>query len=149
MRVVKVSDIAFARLQSPDLDRAEQFLLDFGMVRAARTPNALYMGGTGPAHHIHVTQLGEPRLLGLAFHVESKEDLKRLAKVPGAKGIETVDEPGGGQRVRVRDPHGYEMEAIYGMKQLKSLPTRSVTRKAGDLLRIKPVPSPVKRPGPP
>ena len=102
MPVVKVSDIAFARLQSPDLDRAEQFRLDFGMVRAARTPTALYMRGTGPSHHIHVTQLG------------------------------------GGQRVRVRDPHGYEMEAIYGMKKLKPLLTRAVTRKAGELLRIKP-----------
>src|SRR6266436_9171569 len=36
---------------------------------------------------------------------------------------------------------------IYGMKQLKSLPTRSVTRKAGELLRIKPGPSQVKRLG--
>ena len=31
MPVVKVRDIAFGRLQSPDLDQAEQFLLDFGM----------------------------------------------------------------------------------------------------------------------
>src|SRR4051794_27610765 len=119
MPVVKVSDIAFARLQSPDLDLAEKFLLDFGMVRAARTPKALYMRGTGPAHHIHVTHLGEPRLLGIAFHVDSKDDLKRLAKAPGAKGLENIDEPGGGQRVRVTDPHGYEMEVIYGMKKLR------------------------------
>jgi catechol 2,3-dioxygenase-like lactoylglutathione lyase family enzyme len=147
MPVVKVSDLAFARLQSPDLDVAEKFLLDFGMVRAARTPRALYMRGTGPTHHIHVTHLGEPRFLGLAFHVESKEDLKRFAKAPGAAGIETVDEPGGGQRVRVRDPHGYEMEVVWGMKRLKPLPARAVTRKAGALLRIKPGPSQVKRLG--
>ncbi|HTM59891.1 MAG TPA: catechol 1,2-dioxygenase, partial [Burkholderiales bacterium] len=73
MPVIKVSDLAFARLQSPDLDLAEQFLLDFGMVRAARTPTALYMRGTGPSHHIHVTHLGEPRFVGLAFHVEREE----------------------------------------------------------------------------
>ena len=37
MPVVKVKDIAWGRLRSPDLDKQEEFLLDFGMVRAART----------------------------------------------------------------------------------------------------------------
>ena len=37
------------------------------MVRAARTGDALYMRGTDPAHHVHVTHLGEPAFLGLAF----------------------------------------------------------------------------------
>ena len=147
MPIVKVTDLAFARLQSPDLDVAEQFLTDFGLVRVERTRNALYMRGTGPTHHIHVTHLGEPRFLGFAFHVESKDDLKRFAKAPGADGIETVDEPGGGQRVRVRDPLGYQMEVVWGIKPLKPLPVRAVTRKAGELLRIKPGPSQVKRLG--
>ena len=40
MPVVKVSDLAYARLQSPSLDEAEEFLTDFGMVRADRTPDA-------------------------------------------------------------------------------------------------------------
>jgi catechol 2,3-dioxygenase-like lactoylglutathione lyase family enzyme len=147
MPVVKVSDIAFVRLQSPDLDVAERFLLDFGMVRAARTATRLYMRGTGSAHHIHVTELGEPRFIGLAFHAEREDDLRRLAKVPGASGVETVDEPGAGKRVWLRDPHGYQMEVIYGLRSLKPLATRPVTRKAGELLRIKPGPSQVKRLG--
>lgn len=37
MPVVKVADRAHVRLRSPDLDRAEQFLTNFGMVRAACT----------------------------------------------------------------------------------------------------------------
>jgi hypothetical protein len=82
MPIVKVADLAFARLQSPDLDLAEQFLLDFGMVRVERTPDALYMRGTGPTHHIHVTHLGPPRFIGLAFQAQSEDDLARLARVP-------------------------------------------------------------------
>ena len=147
MPIVKVTDLAFARLQSPDLDVAEQFLTDFGLARVERTRKALYMRGTGPTHHIHVTHLGEPRFLGVAFQVESKEDLKRFAKAPGADGIETVDEPGGGQRVRVRDPLGYQLEVVWGIKPLKPLPVRSVTRKAGSVLRIPPGASQVKRLG--
>lgn len=33
------------------------FLTHCGMVKADRTKNALYMRGTDPAHHIHVTGL--------------------------------------------------------------------------------------------
>ena len=32
-----VTDIAYGRLRAPDLDIMEEFLLDFGMVRADRT----------------------------------------------------------------------------------------------------------------
>jgi catechol 2,3-dioxygenase-like lactoylglutathione lyase family enzyme len=147
MPVVKVTDLAFARLQSPDLDLAEKFLTDFGLVRVARTPKALYMRGTGPTHHLHVTHLGAPRFVGLAFHLESEEDLRRLAKAPGADGVEHVDEPGGGQRVRVSDPHGYQMEVVWGLQAHDELPTRRVTRPAGEVLRIPPGPSQVKRLG--
>jgi catechol 2,3-dioxygenase-like lactoylglutathione lyase family enzyme len=147
MAIVKVTDLAFARLQSPDLDVAEQFLSDFGMVRVERTAKALYMRGTGPTHHIHVTHLGEPRFLGLAFHAASEDDLERLAKAPGADGIESIDEPGGGKRVRVRDPLGYQMEVVFGMKEQAALPVRRVTRNAGELLRIPAGASQVKRLG--
>ena len=63
--LIKVTDLAYGRLRSPDLDLAEEFLTQFGMVRAERTPSALYMRGTDPAHHIHVTEKGEPGFVGL------------------------------------------------------------------------------------
>lgn len=147
MPIIKVTDLAYARLQSPSLDEAEEFLTAFGMVRAERTPKTLYMRGTGVAHHLHVTHLGPPRFLGLAFHAESEDDLERLARAPGADGIETLDEPGGGRRVRVSDPHGYQMEVIWGSSQLPELPLRQATRKAGELLRMAAGPSQVKRLG--
>ena len=78
MPVVKVTDIAYGRLQSPSLDEAEEFLTSFGMVRAERTKDALYMRGTDAEHHIHVTHLGPPKLIGLAFFVENEDDLKIL-----------------------------------------------------------------------
>ena len=43
MPIVKASDIAFARLQVPDLDVAAQFLLDFGLEPVERTATALYV----------------------------------------------------------------------------------------------------------
>src|SRR5258706_5325378 len=99
--MIKVADLVYGRLQSPDLDKQEAFLVNFGMVRADRTKNALYMRGTGPSRPLHVTQLGEPRFIGAAFLAKDEDDLKRIAKAPGASPVETIDEPGGGKRVRL------------------------------------------------
>src|ERR1700758_3616552 len=98
MSVIKAFDLAYGRLRSPDLDKQEEFLVDFGMVRADRTKNALYMRGTDAPHHIHVTELGEPRYVGIAVHAANMEDLDKLARTPGATPIESLDEPGGGHR---------------------------------------------------
>ena len=69
---IKVTDIAYGRLRAPDLDVMEEFLTRFGMARAERTPTALYMRGTDPAHHIHVTEKGEPKFVGLAYYAPQR-----------------------------------------------------------------------------
>ena len=73
MPVIKVADLAYGRLRSPDLDKQEEFLTAFGMVRADRTKTALYMRGTDAPHHLHVTELGEPKYVGIALHAASSD----------------------------------------------------------------------------
>jgi catechol 2,3-dioxygenase-like lactoylglutathione lyase family enzyme len=153
MSVVHVKDLAYVRLQSPDLDKAEEFLTNLGMVRSARTADRLYMRGTDPSHHIHVTHLGPPKYLGLAFWVDGEDELKSLSQVSGATGIEDIDEPGGGRRVRLTDPHGYQIEAVCGIEELPRLPIRrnvlnwgdEKVRRAGELMRLDSGPSQIKR----
>ena len=154
MPATKVSEFVYGRLQSPDLDQAETFLSEFGMVRAARTMTALYMRGTDPAHHIHITELGEPRFLGLGFAVSDPDDLKRLAQLPGVSGIESIDEPGGGRRVRLTDPDGHRVEIVHGIEAVKALdvPRQAVNSGAhrprnGEFQRPPRGPSHVKRLG--
>src|SRR5262249_21649273 len=115
MALIKVKDFAYGRLRAPDLDVEEEFLTHFGMTRAARTPNALYMRGTDPSHHIHVTEKGDPQFVGFAYYAASEEDLHRLAKAPGASAVEAMDEPGGGKRVRLKEPNGYQIEVVHGI----------------------------------
>src|SRR6266404_32813 len=95
MARIKVKDLAYGRLRSPDLDAAEEFLTHFGMIRAARTPTALYMRGTDPSHHLHVTEKGDPAFVGFAYHAASEDDLGRVAKAPRASPVEGIDEPRG------------------------------------------------------
>jgi len=155
MALIKVTDLAYGRLRAPDLDTAEEFLTHFGMVKAERTKNALYMRGTDAAHHIHVTEKGEPGFVGLAYYAAGADDLKRVARAPGASAVEEIDEPGGGKRVRLREPNGYQIEVVYGIKRppaiaVKSQPLnmgRDALKRAGTLMRIHRGPSRVKRIG--
>ena len=101
---IKILDIAYPRLRSPDLDAMEEFLTEFGMVKSARTKNALYMRGTGPAHHLHITELGEPSFVSLAYYARSEDDLYRIADHPDAvSGVQALNEPGGGKRVLLKE----------------------------------------------
>lgn len=111
--MIKADDIAFVRFSAPDLDRMEAFLNDFGMVRAARDDNTLYMKGEGSDPFLHVTHRGEPGFAGVAFRALSVGDLEKLSAKTGAK-VETLEGPGGGKVVRLKDPDGFAVEAVAG-----------------------------------
>jgi catechol 2,3-dioxygenase-like lactoylglutathione lyase family enzyme len=122
--VIRVVDAAFPRFQAPDLDRMEAFLQAFGLHRAARTADALYMRGTGDSHHVHVTHAGEPAFLGLAFQAGSRADLERLAAATGAR-VEKTDEPGGGEVVHLKDPDGRVVDVVFGVAPAEPLDLRT------------------------
>ncbi len=152
--IIRVSDVAFPRFQAPDLDVMQTFLLDFGMHVAARTERALYMRGTDPLHHVHVTHLGEPAFLGLAFLAASRADLVTLAAAVGGT-VEPLDEPGGGEVVRLRDPDGRQVDVVHGIAAVDHLAVRphpplntgNERLRVGTLQRVAPGPSQVKRCG--
>ena len=64
---IKIQDIAYVRFSAPDLDSMEAFLTEFGMVRAERFSDRLYMRGLDDGPFFHVTHLGEPRFLAAGF----------------------------------------------------------------------------------
>ena len=111
--MIKADDIAFVRFSAPDLDQMEAFLNDFGMVRAARDANTLYMRGEGSDPFLHVTHKGEPGFAGVAFRALSVGDLEALAAKTGSK-VEALEGPGGGKVVRLKDPDGFSVEAVAG-----------------------------------
>ncbi len=121
---IKILDIAYPRLRAPDLDVVEEFFIEFGMVRAARTETALYMRGTGPAHHLHITEKGEPGFVSMAYYARSAADLETIARHPDAiSGVLDIDEPGGGKRVLLKEPNnGFVVEIVFGIATVPELP---------------------------
>lgn len=119
-----VTGICYVRYQAPDLNVMEAFLKDFGMTRSARTDTALYMRGTGTAHHIHVTELGNTaKSLAVGLRIDSRADLERIASRAGVA-IGDTGEPGGGVRAVLTDPNGFRVELVQGQETLEPLPVR-------------------------
>ncbi len=153
--MIKVQDVQYIRLAAPDLDKMEAFLTDFGLHRSARTDKALYMRGTDAEHTVHITELGEPAFLGLAFNAAGEEDLDAIANLDSASDVLDNDEPCGGKKVILSDPDGLKVEIIHGIKELEPIPVQDITpfnsgsrrRRVGPFVRSTPRPSQIKRLG--
>ncbi|HEX9396523.1 MAG TPA: VOC family protein [Burkholderiales bacterium] len=97
---MKVKDVQFITYRVPDLDLAERFLTDFGMVRATRTAQALEMRGAGTYAVIYRAELA-PKA---AFAHVSFE---------------------GPQAAVLKDPDGYEIRVVTNVGKVKPLPLRT------------------------
>lgn len=152
--MIRVTDIAHVRFRAPDLDRMETFLVEFGLLRAEKSGDALYMRGSATRPFCHVTEKGEPAFVGLGFHAETVDDLERLAAAEGLS-VEDNPAPGGGKIVRLKDPDGFPVDVVTGQTKSEALPVRrhlthndgETKERIGATLRIGAGPSQAKRLG--
>jgi catechol 2,3-dioxygenase-like lactoylglutathione lyase family enzyme len=121
----KAIGLAYAIFDRPDLKKAEDYLIDFGLRPVSNDGETALLRGTGPDPYCYVIRkAAKPRFVGLGLEVERLEDLEALAKLPGASPIEALTLPGGGQCVRLTDPSGFRVDAIYGRGKVAELPHR-------------------------
>jgi len=122
MALIKVTDLAYGRLRAPDLDTAEEFLTHSAWSgRRGRQPRSTCAAPMGPTtctspRRVMPGSWGSPTTRP-AWTTSRRSPRRR------ALGIESIDEPGGGKRVRLKEPNGYQVEVVYGIKALK--PVRS------------------------
>ncbi|MGK8436796.1 VOC family protein [Ectopseudomonas hydrolytica] len=123
---VRAQALAHLIFERPDIDKAERFLLDFGLRLARRDADCLYLRGTGSAPYCYrIEKSDEARFVGFGLTLASRSDLERLAQLPGASTIEPLSTPGGGERVRLSDPSGFLVEAIHGQQPVEAMPHRA------------------------
>jgi len=108
---IKIQDIAYVRFSAADLDQMETFLTEFGMVRADRTGDTLYMRGLDGDAFLHVTHRGEPRFVAAGFEAVSMQDLEALAREEKAP-LDRLDGPGGGALLKLTDPNCFQIEVV-------------------------------------
>lgn len=121
----KARQLGYLLFELPDLRKAGQFLRDFGLIPVSQNDDVLYARGTQDSPFCYRAQLADTaRFVGFGMIMGSRSDLEALSTLPGASGIEPLDYPGGGECVRLRDPSGFVVEAVYGQSPAKSLPHR-------------------------
>ncbi len=153
--MIKVKKLAYVRVAAPDITKAEQFLDEFGLQVTARENQQVYLRGTDAEPHCYVLSEGTGDVLAIAFEADSEDDLKKIATAEGASQIEPLNEPGGGQVVRLTDPVGMQVEIVYGRTALEPLPPapshafnmNGLKQRVGALPGIKRGPSRVRRLG--
>lgn len=153
--LTKIHDIAYVRLRVPDLSVMESYLTDFGLRTSAKNECALYMRGTGSAHHVHISEKGDKAgLFGIGLLAGSAADLDALAKAPGASPVHDIKEPGGGRRVTITDPFGIRVELVHGIAAVEAVTTPSLglncgtrVERRGELKRLQKGPGRVMRIG--
>lgn len=125
-----VSGISFVRLSAPDLGRMQAFLEDFGMVLVHRDDKRLFMRGVGDTPFLHATELGDAGVISFGYQLCNADELNKLAKLPESQGVDELDAPGGGKRLRLRDPNGLTLEFVTGQQRPERLKSRVLVRGA-------------------
>lgn len=162
---IHVTSLAHVHYQHPDLDRAIAFFEDFGLVKAYEADGVVYFRGNGPQPYIYVAERSsdeQRHFIGGYWVTQSSEDLTTAASYPGASPIEDLPGPGGGQVVRLRDPHGFVLGLVHGqtlrstedselqLELASSVPISNFAtekRRRGGTRRFKHGPSPVYKLG--
>jgi catechol 2,3-dioxygenase-like lactoylglutathione lyase family enzyme len=120
----KVDSLAYVLFERPDLDKQRAFLEDFGMRVASATQEAIYLRGNGPSPWFYGATRGEnARYLGAGYTVKTRAELEGMAQHHGVD-IEPVEGPGGGQRIRLRDPDGFIADIVFGRQELARIECR-------------------------
>ena len=119
----RVAALRSVALNVPDLQAAEQFYTQiWNLSVTARTPDALYLRGTGADHHLLALHLavGPARIRNVTLRARNVAALDEVAQAVVTAGgrvleaIAPVQEPGGGTAVTVIDPDGRVFRLVHG-----------------------------------
>jgi len=122
--IVCADAVLNAAFERRDCESMFRFLEAFGFLPVERRSRTTYFRGHGAAPYlVSVTESSRDALRGFAFVAGEAGDLARLAKATGQR-IEAVAEPGGGQRVRLTDPDGLEVDLVHGFDPAPAIAVR-------------------------
>lgn len=117
IRLVRMAHVYYTH---KDIEKARQFLDDFGFQEVKRVGTDTYYRGTGPEPFVYCARQGDKDAFGgAAFVLESEEDLEYASRtLPGASKVtEMTDAPGGGRCVTFRDPvDDFQFHLTYGQR---------------------------------
>ncbi|THX22568.1 hypothetical protein D6C90_05068 [Aureobasidium pullulans] len=152
IRLVKT---AFVIYDHEDLDKADQFLKDFGLSEVERSEDGtqIFYKGYGPDPFVYLARKATTSSFGgAAYSVESREELEKATNMENASPISDLKAPGGGEIVTLTDPAGFHVHLVHGVKEKQPEPMKlekltvnfeDDKPRRGRFQRFKPGPAPV------
>src|SRR5271154_4897512 len=90
VRMIRVSKIAHATYETPDLDQQTEYYTDIlGLTLAAKERDAVYLASTVDHHSIVLRKGAQAQCVRLAFQLPSDADLGDFEKQVASHGIKT------------------------------------------------------------
>ena len=154
---IQLLKTAFVVYNHADLDKAKEFLIDFGLQVALEKPGEeIYFKGYGTEPYVYVARKASKASFGgAAYVVDSPAELEKAQKIPGASEVTQLEEQaGGGQQVTLTDPFGHKVHLIWGWQEKEKEPMNlqkllvnyeDEKPRKGRFQRFKPGPAPVHR----
>jgi len=125
---IRLQRLTHVRYAHEDLTSTRIFLKDFGMTEVhtegdgTKDGDMIYFAGTGRDQYVFVAVKGPRDFLGGTYVVESRADLERAAKIEGASDIISINAPGGGEMVILKDPDNVPVNVMFGAQDKTSHP---------------------------
>src|SRR5580704_13191675 len=115
--MIRVSKIAHASYETPDLDKQTEYYTDIlGLSVAAKEKDAVYLASTVDHHSVVLRKGPQPQCVRVAFQIPPDADLGAFEKQVAGHGIKTErqkdPEPSIGEMVTFADPKGTVMEVF-------------------------------------
>ncbi len=115
--LIKVKALAYQIVGRSDLDKAELFYHDFGLLTQEKTASRLILRGVGSsACLVVVRKQKKNEILGFGLQAVNVADVDKVAKTHGVS-MAPADYPGGGEMVALNGPDNVKIEVIAGQKE--------------------------------
>lgn len=115
---ISVTSLAHVIYQHPNLDRAIDFMEDFGLIQEHVEGSRVYLRGHGSQPYCYIAEKSpddKRHFVGAYYVVKDYLELEKAAKYPTASGITSDPGPGGGKLVTLKDPYnGFLVGFVHG-----------------------------------
>lgn len=121
----RASHLLAIHLRRHDLTQAVAFFEDFGLSLVQQDERTALLKGASEHSASVIIEQGPDAYVGISLAVDALADLQRLSTAHGLV-LQATSHGRGGQSVRLHDPDGLLVEAVYGYRELPTRPLPAV-----------------------
>jgi catechol 2,3-dioxygenase-like lactoylglutathione lyase family enzyme len=123
--LVRAQSLEHVTIRRREPGKTVEFLTDFGFDPSEQHNGCQYLRvqGEGPVFGLEIVPGDRDELIGFALGASAADDLERLSQETGVESV-ADERPGGGRRLRLTDPDGFQVDLVHGSARIRADPMR-------------------------